>query len=86
MKFSITFKTPDVVDQAFERASDELMDATGGGSPPEDDDGTWDDGWIGSRDCVRELISQYVEHGECVTIEFDTDDGSARVVPARKRG
>ncbi len=30
---------------------------------------------------AEEVMRKYVEYGECVTIEFDLDNGTATVVP-----
>jgi hypothetical protein len=51
MKFSLTFKTPDVADQI-------------------DDD---------EEDGIEEFISQWIEYGEYITIDFDSNAGTAKV-------
>ncbi|TRZ50081.1 MAG: hypothetical protein D4S01_07420 [Dehalococcoidia bacterium] len=33
------------------------------------------------RDAVKALVEKFVEYAEYATIEFDTKDGTARVVP-----
>lgn len=54
MKFCITFKTPDVLDQI-------------------DDDHY-------PRKELERFLDRWVTYGEYVTIEFDTDAGSARII------
>ena len=51
MKFSLTFKTPDVTDQ--------LEDA--------------------EAERAREFLKKWLEYGEYVTIDFDTEAGTAEV-------
>ena len=58
MKFTVTFKTPDVLEDL-----DRLEDIS------EDE-----------RASAEELINQYVEYGEYVRIEFDTDSKTAKVL------
>lgn len=71
MKFRLTFKTPDVLDQMvdqFEPApvghetgeTDEFYDAT-------------------------QFAKRYVKYGEEITIEFDTEKGTAVAVELRTR-
>ena len=73
MKFSITFKTPDAVDDALKEhfevdAYDESPKAME---------------LLGHRENAEMLMSQFVQHGEYVTIEFDTD---AKTATVQKKG
>ena len=58
MKFVITFKTPDVLDDL-----DRLEDIS------EEE-----------RSFADELVKQYVEYGEYIRIEFDTETKTAKVL------
>ena len=65
MKITISFKTPDAVDNAID---EEYPDTE------ENED---------SRRELREFFQRYVKWGECVSIEFDTEAGTARVLSTR---
>lgn len=81
MKFRLTFKTPDVLDYLNQ------------------DPGPCDKCFDCNQTClacVRADCSSFVEHelqkqcaqkfvqyGECITVEFDTDNSSAIVIPIR---
>ena len=54
MKIRVTFKTPDVLDEAQQ------------------------------EEFVKDLAAKFFKHGEYVTIELDTDDQTAVVVPCAK--
>ncbi len=56
MKFQLSFKTPDVLDQL-----DEVLD-------PDD------------QEAARETARQYLQYGEYLRVEFDTDTETATVV------
>ena len=59
MKFTLTFKTPDLIGQAVENLSDyyEMMDCT----------------------------KKFIEYGETITVEFDSELGTATVLPVKRR-
>lgn len=39
-----------------------------------------------NKDAIERCLEKYVEYGECVSIEFDTDDPSyAVVIPVSRR-
>jgi len=60
LKFTMTFKTPDVVDRVLSdikiTAREELYEK------------------------AEQLVQQYVENGEYITVEFDTGKGACSVV------
>ncbi len=58
MKFTITFKTPDVLDEL-----DRLEDIS------EEE-----------RSFADELVKRYVEYGEYIRVEFDTETKTAKVL------
>jgi hypothetical protein len=73
MKITVHFKTPDAVFYALQSAFPEM---------DEDEDVEEDeDEKTENKLAVSELISEFVEHDECVTVEFDTEAGTATVVP-----
>ena len=71
MKVRVTFKTPDALDYALEEAgfkNNENLDC------PEEDLDKWE--------AAKKTISKWIKYGEVVTIEFDLDAKTARVVEA----
>lgn len=80
MKFRVTLKTPDALDEAIHEAvEDSLMDA--------DDDLDTDEivavGDIRSENW-REISNTWFKHGECLTVEIDTDARTCVVVPVKR--
>lgn len=76
MKFRVTFKDPDGVhDSITEVINDQLK------AMPQEH---LEDGEIEQnlREKFEEDISKWVDYGEYITVEFDTDAGTATVVPA----
>ncbi len=88
MKINITFKTPDTVERAISEALGDLK--LHGARCSLDDQSDCDycqndreeelETIQGERNKAEELIGKFVQHGEVVTIEFDTDTGTAKVV------
>jgi hypothetical protein len=71
MKFSLTFKTPDVLDDLHNSITDaDLVDNQEQAEQ-----------WQARID----FAEQYVKHGEYLTVEFDTEAKTATVVKVRKR-
>lgn len=54
MVFSLTFKTPDVIDQLAMNEED--------------------------LELAKETVEKFVEYGEYITIQFDTEEQSATVI------
>lgn len=75
MKITVYLKDPDVFDEAIHDAVEASLEATG---LPEDE-----------RDAIRQVryekagafLRKWVEHGEYVRLVFDTEAGTATVVP-----
>lgn len=75
MKFTVTLKDPDGFSESVKDAVDESVDELDGLDDEE-------------KDALREVrsektwekLEQFVEYQEYVTIEFDTDAGTATVV------
>lgn len=61
MKIQLCFKTPDVVNDALERS---------GMGPTRDNTGWMTDGTI------KHKLEKWIEYGEYLTMEFDTETGS----------
>lgn len=73
MKISITFKDPDVVGDAIDEAVRASLKELG--LPKEEQDAVFDV----RRESVNEKLDKWISHGEYVTVEFDTDAGTATV-------
>lgn len=67
MKITVHFKTPDAVHYAIQ----DHVDSCG-----LDEDGDYSE-LIGN---LEQKISKFVDYGECVSIEFDTEAGTATVL------
>ena len=76
MKFRITMKDPDGPYDGINDAAKEMVDAIKGIEPDE-------------RESIQEaryntlsnFAGQWLEYGEYITVEFDTDAGTATVCP-----
>ncbi len=67
MTFQVTFKTPDaVLDAVSEAVSREYPDLP-------------DEEWTEKRDEILRVTDRFTRYGEYVTIEFDTEAGTATV-------
>lgn len=82
MKFTIKMKTPDVVTRAVDdiTESEHVDGALEGASDNEIEEA----GWVVDerRDDLKKLLSKWFNYGECVTIEIDTEAGTATVLEA----
>lgn len=75
MKFSVTFKDPDGPYDSIQDAAKAQVDAMTGIDEDERE------GLLESRvGKLREFTGQWLKYGEYVTIEFDTEAGTATVV------
>lgn len=79
MKLQIHFKTPDAVDIAIESAlSCELLERGGDDTLCEDNfDG---DEFEEKKRELEKFLEQWIEWGECVRIEFDTEANTAEIL------
>jgi hypothetical protein len=68
MKFIVTFKCPDAVQEAIDYALED--------SESSDNDEL--------RASYEDLTRKFVMFGEMVTVEFDTNEQTAKVLPVRK--
>ena len=78
MKFRVTFKTPDVLDDAIKDAVTDQMNAAGDVDPDKKEH------VIESR-CreVMNRMARWFRYGEYVRIEIDLDAGTVIVVPTK---
>lgn len=76
MKIKITFKDPDGV---YDRISDVVIDQLRNIEGITDDEReTMEES---RREGMNELLSKWIEYSEYITIEFDTEAGTAVVCP-----
>lgn len=75
MRFSITFKTPDAMDDAIKDAvfADSDCDC---GLCPECREVRQE-----KEPSLRKVAEKFIEYGEYITIELDTETGTATVIP-----
>ena len=75
MKFTVTFKDPDTLDDScLAAAHDSLIPITALDAEVRDQVTET------RRKQFRDFVRPWVRHGEYITIEFDTDAGTATVV------
>lgn len=70
-KFQITFKDPDGVYECVREAAQDIVDQLDEGDKTSIEEQAED---------LYEFLVNYIEYGEYITIEFDTDLGTAKVV------
>jgi hypothetical protein len=76
MKLRVNFKTPDAVaDAIFDAMMNDSEDALIGLRQGNTSD---------LEDRLQEVVNKFVEWNECLTIEFDTEEGTATVVPVNE--
>jgi hypothetical protein len=80
MKFRITFKTPDTVDDTIKDLTFADSECDCGLCP---DCKETEESKHEVIQGIKTLIERYVRYGELITVEFDTDTGACTVVPAR---
>jgi hypothetical protein len=79
VKFNITFKSPDAVYAAVETtAADDYNERFDNGSLGEDEDVHT------IKEDIEAFLSQFLVYGEMITVEFDTEAGTATVVRKTK--
>lgn len=65
MKFTVTLKTPDVLEDSINEAINNLPD------PDQDQE---------SKDEILKKCGQWFEYGECLTVEIDTEKNTCTVL------
>jgi hypothetical protein len=68
MKFTLTFKTPDVTDAIREQLANQFSG----------------DDLENAIDDTAETVRKFIEYGENITVEFDILTQTAKVIPLRK--
>lgn len=79
MKFCITFKDPDRVGDSIEEMANEQVSAI-----PNIDEEEREALLESRKKKIDGLLEKWIEYGEYVEIEFDTDAGTATVVPQKE--
>ena len=78
MKFTISFKDPDVVHDAVREAVEREVNAIESLDADEKED------LIETRsEKINDKLDKWIKYGEYVSIEFDTEAGTATVQPAK---
>lgn len=81
-KFRVTLKDPDGVSESIREQAEEIAaEAKKNPAVAEFADGDWANS---IQSAIGEKIAKWVEYGEYVVIEFDTDAGTATVVEVTK--
>jgi monoamine oxidase len=75
MKVQVTFKTPDATDDAILAEVERLL-AMEAKTPDAEGEGAADDMYHDARKALK----RWVKYGEYVTVEFDTEAGTAVVL------
>lgn len=89
MKIRLSFKTPDVGDEAVKEAKEDLryhylaehgVDSITDLSPEQEDE--LEECLGACQDEIEEVCEKWLSYGECITVELDTTSGAAEVLPA----
>jgi hypothetical protein len=83
MKFRVTFKAPDAVSDSARVAAEDQARRILAPAGPELDAREETDLAQALHDDLLAFAGKWVEYGEYVTVEFDTDAGTATVVPVQ---
>lgn len=82
MKFRVTFKDPDGPADCLQEEAQRIVDAIPGVKDSLDDDER--EALIDSKqEKLTEFAARWLDCGEYVTVEFDTEAGTAVVVPRK---
>lgn len=79
MKFCITFKDPDRVGDSIEEMANEQVSAI-----PNIDEEEREALLESRKKKIGEQLEKWIECDEYITVEFDTDAGTATVVPQKE--
>lgn len=85
MKFRVLFKTPDALDGALEEHMDTHCEECEEHDPECDECNALEDKALQAISQIKNIGEKFIEYGEYITIEFDTETQSATVVPLKKR-
>lgn len=78
MKFTLTFKSPDALDQVLNscpKCEEHPLYVEDCSDCANED----------IREDIREAAGKFVEYGEYITVEFDTNTGTAKVLPLNRK-
>ena len=82
MKFCITFKTPDALEYAIrdevERMANQYVDEDGTISSENKEE--FEDNKYHLEEEMSKVANKFIKYGELITIEFDTDFNTAKVI------
>lgn len=67
MKFTLSFKTPDVLENAITEACADLEEEAA----------------LDLEGEMQDTVRSYVKYGECISVEFDTETSIAKVLRTR---
>ncbi len=81
MKFRVTFKTPDALDPALQEHMDTHCEDHEDHDPDCDKCFQLEDRGCAAISAIQKCAEKFIEYGEYVTIEFDTETQTATVVP-----
>lgn len=79
MKIKITMKDPDGFSECFEEAVRESVKADAPGMSEDDREAVVER----RKERAYDDLKRWVEYGEYITVEFDTDEMTARVIEVR---
>lgn len=79
MKFQVTMKDPDSLGDAVKEAAEEQL-ATIEGIDADEKESLIE----GRAAKLSDFACKWMEYGEYITVEFDTDAGTATVVPGKQ--
>lgn len=77
MRFQITFKDPDGFADGLDEAVDKSLDDLAGDLTEDELEELRES----RRETIVEAVRKFVEFEEYLTVQFDTDKGTAQVVP-----
>lgn len=79
MKFTVTMKTPDALDEAIKEIEDTERSCFDGELSENDEEAIYD-----VLNEARNFASKFMRFGEYLTVEFDTKTKTATVIPGGK--
>lgn len=81
MKFTLTFKTPDVVSQVVDYVIEQYDPEPGDGEWQEEEDNPYLRQEV--QEGLEEKLKKWLEYGEILRVEFDTEAGTATVLEVK---
>ena len=84
MKFRVTMKNPDALYEAVEYATEGYLDQIEGLKELDLDEEAKDMLLEKKKEKLHEFAGKWMEYGEYITVEFDTEAGTATVIEKNK--